>query len=107
MMRPFAYVAAAAFASCAAPAFADAIDGHWCSPEGRHIFISGPSVTTPTGVQMQGAYNRHFFSYVAPAAEPEAGATVNMRLAGETRVYVQVAGAAGEPQVWRRCEDLS
>ena len=96
-----------ALALClASPALADAIDGHWCSAEGRHIQIKGPDITTPAGVKMTGDYTRHTFAFVAPAAEPEAGKLVNMRLMGETRVSVQVDGGAA-PAVWKRCEDVS
>ena len=88
-----------------APAFADSIDGHWCSGDGRHIQISGVRITTSSGVQMEGSYTRHTFAYVAPAAEPEAGGTVNMQLMGETRVSVQAAG--GDARIWKRCENVS
>ena len=91
----------------ATPAFADSIDGNWCSADGQHILIKGKSAVTPSGVHLEGEYNRHFFSYVAPPAEPDAGAKILMRLAGETRVYVSVDGKAGEPQVWKRCEEVS
>lgn len=82
-------------------AHADAIDGNWCSESGRRITIEGPSVTTPAGVQMQGAYGRHSFAFTMPAAESDAGAAVAMQLQGETRVQVIIGTAA--PQIWRRC----
>ena len=98
-------LAAALLVLSALPALADSIDGHWCDGGGRHIQINGRQITTSSGVQMEGSYSRHNFSYVAPPAEPEAGATVNLQLMGETRVFVQVAGAAG--QTWKRCENVS
>ncbi len=91
----------------ATPALADSIDGNWCSADGQHILIKGKNAVTPSGVHLEGEYNRHFFSYVAPPAEPDAGAKILMRLAGETRVYVSVDGKGGEPQEWRRCEEVS
>ena len=91
----------------ATPALADAIDGHWCSPDGRHLLIKGRAITTPGGTQLEGNYSRHAFSYVAPASDADAGATIRMQLAGETRVYVRIDGAGGEPQLWRRCEEIS
>lgn len=100
-------LAGLAVAAIASPALADAIDGHWCSPDGRHLAIMGSAITTPGGAQLEGHYARHNFSYVAPAGEPDAGALIRMQLAGETRVYVRVDGAGGEPQLWRRCEDVS
>ena len=96
---------AAALILPASGALADRIDGDWCNPEGRHLSIKGNEIVTPGGVKMEGSYSRHAFSYVAPPAEPEAGSTVNLQLMGETRVFVQVAGAAG--QTWKRCENVS
>ena len=91
----------------ATPVLADTIDGNWCSVEGLHVSIKGPAVVTPSGAQLLGDYSRHNFSYIAPAGEPDAGAKVLMRLAGETRVFVSIEGKAGEPQLWKRCEQVS
>lgn len=106
MRKQLGILAFAAAVLIGGPAFADAIDGDWCAPDGRHVRIAGSNITTSSGAQLTGSYSRHSFAYVAPAAEPEAGQTVNMQLSGETRVYVQTAGG-GAPQVWRRCEHVS
>lgn len=82
-------------------AHADAIDGAWCSDGGRRIAIEGPSVTTPKGVRMQGAYTRHTFAFTMPGEEVDAGAPVDMVLQGEHRVRVKIG--AGDVQVWTRC----
>jgi hypothetical protein len=88
-------------------ASADVIDGDWCL-QGRHFSIKGPSIVTPEGVAMQGDYTRHSFSYVAPSAAPEAGATIAMRLLNETTLRVTPgADPATEPQIWRRCDVTS
>ena len=84
-----------------APARADAIDGDWCSENGRHISINGPSVTTPKGVKMEGVYTRHRFIFTMPSADSDAGAVIDMVLQGETQVRVSIGEAA--PQTWRRC----
>ena len=95
-------LAAGALLSGANIAHADAIDGDWCSETGgRRIAIEGPSVTTPKGVRMQGNYSRHAFAFTMPPVEIDAGAPVEMRLQGESRVRVSIGG--GEPQIWRRC----
>ena len=94
-------------AGLSASAKADAIDGNWCSAEGLHILIKGKQVTTPSGIKMEGDYGRHDFSFIIPAAEPDAGSKMMMRLSGETRVYVSIAGKAAEPQLWKRCEEVS
>ena len=83
------------------PAFADSIDGHWCSQDGRRLEIAGPSIVTPAGVRMSGTYDRHYFSYVAPPADRAPGETVDMALMGEMAVQVRAGKSA--PEVWNRC----
>jgi hypothetical protein len=85
----------------ASPALADAIDGHWCGPNGRRLNIDGPAIVTPGGRHLRGTYDRHHFSYVVPIPEAEAGQTVAMVLMGETAVRVQLGESA--PQIWNRC----
>jgi hypothetical protein len=92
---------AAILATGAGPALADAIDGSWCSEDGRRIVIEGPSGTTPAGVQIRGDYTRHSFAFTMPPPEGDAGAAVAMMLQGETRVQVTIGSTV--PQVWRRC----
>ncbi len=101
-------LAACSMLIAVSPALADAIDGHWCFPDGRRITIQGPAIVTPGGTSMQGAYSRHFFSYVVPPAEPNAGETISMTLVNEMTVHLRHgAGMAYsvEPgiEVWRRC----
>lgn len=91
---------------CAGPAFADAIDGNWCHPDGRRFTIRGPAITTPGGNSLQGEYDRHHFSYPIPAAEPRAGETVFMTLMGEYLVHLRVgkdSASAGPIEEWKRC----
>ena len=85
----------------AAPALADAIDGDWCHADGRRLSIAGPDITTPAGNRLKGEYDRHHFSYVVPAGEAGAGATVRMVLLSELQMRLQPP--AGEQQDWRRC----
>jgi hypothetical protein len=89
----------------ATPAMADSIDGHWCHTDGRRFSIRGPEIVTPGGKSMDGNYDRHHFSYVAPAPERGAGQTVFMTLANENTVYLRVgeAAPAAEPETWVRC----
>jgi hypothetical protein len=91
-----------------ASAWADVIDGYWCFPDGKRITIQGPSIVTPAGSQIQGDYSRHFFSYVVPPADPEAGQTVFMTLVNEDTVHLRTGAApsyssGGPVQVWHRC----
>ena len=90
------------------PARADAIDGDWCSRDGRNLSIRGPEITTPGGTRMQADYDRHHFHYVVPAAEPGAGQHVFMTLRGDHLVHLRMAAdaqaaAAAPVQEWRRC----
>jgi hypothetical protein len=88
----------------ASPAQADAIDGHWCADDGRHLSIDGPAITTPGGKQMSGDYRRHFFSYVIPAAEPNAGSMTAMTLVSDDVVHLKVQIDAAKMEIWRRCD---
>src|SRR5579871_4271504 len=92
----------------AAPAFADTIDGNWCSAGGRRIVISGPAIVTPGGTHMTGNYSRHFFSYEAPASDPEQGQRVAMTLLNENTVAIVWDSAAPRQsaqadEIWHRC----
>jgi len=88
-----------------APACADAIDGDWChTPDNRRISIRGPDIVTPGGKHMQGNYSRHYFTYMVPTPEPQAGATVYMQLLDENTVHLRVGDATGAaPETWVRC----
>ena len=89
---------------CAAPAFADAIDGNWCHNDGRRFSIRGPDIVTPSGKAMRGDYSRHYFAYAPPPGEQGAGATVYMTLMGENLVHLHYGDAAApSPESWVRC----
>ena len=93
----------AALGSLAAlPALADAIDGHWCFPDGRRMSIQGPAIVTPDGTRTQGDYARHYFTYVVPPSDRGAGQTVSMALVNEETVHLRI-GNADPIEVWRRC----
>ena len=102
MLVPAA-AACAALLTFAHPALADAIDGDWCRADGKRMTIRGPAIVTPGGQQTNGDYTRHFFSYVIPAGEAGAGATVSIQLLGE---YLAHARQGSDPAVqeWRRCQ---
>jgi len=85
------------------PASADAIDGDWCLANGRHLSINGPEIVTPRGKRMQGKYDRHAFSYVAPAGEPNAGIEISMSLVDDDTMQVMIGSKSTQPKEWRRC----
>ncbi len=96
-------VVAVATILVAPSARADAIDGHWCADDGRHLDIRGPVLATPGGRSVGGSYTRHGFSYVVPDDEPGGGTTAVLTLVSDRMVH-RVAGAAGGgPEIWRRC----
>lgn len=100
-----AAVVAIIAAAQVAPAWADAIDGNWCSRDGKSMSISGPDIVTPGGTRMVGDYHRHGFRYVVPAAEKPAGAQVDMSLVDEETLHVRVG--KGSIETWRRCKPTS
>lgn len=100
-----AMAVAAVIAFQTGTARADAIDGNWCSREGKSMSISGPDIVTPGGTRMTGDYDRHGFRYVVPAAEKPAGARVDMSLVDEETLHVRTGN--GPVVTWRRCKPTS
>jgi hypothetical protein len=92
---------ACVMALLAPPAWADAIDGHWCHSDGRRLEIAGPMIVTPAKTRTQGQYDRHHFSYVVPAGDPGSGTTIDMTLVNEMTVRLK-AGTTAE-ETWNRC----
>ena len=86
----------------ALPAFADVIDGYWCFPDGRRMAIEGPAIVTPGGTTTSGDYARHYFTYIAPPGDRDAGQTISMALLNEETVRLRV-GNADASEVWHRC----
>lgn len=84
-------------------AFADAIDGDWCSSDGQHMTIHGDDITTPGGARIKGNYDRHAFDYVVPAGEPGTGETVNIVLRSEYLALSRQGPANAPTREWRRC----
>jgi hypothetical protein len=91
------------------PALADAIDGDWCSINGGHLRIDGPRIELAPGQILEGVYNRHAFSYVAPANDPEAGTEIQfvLRSEEEMRRVRQPDAKPEHEDIWRRCSATS
>mgnify|MGYP003348677701 CR=1 FL=1 len=79
---PFTALLAAAglMAAATSPARADAIDGDWCSDDGKRLTINGPDIVTPAGQQLKGDYDRHHFSYVEPGGSAPVRRKISVRL---------------------------
>jgi hypothetical protein len=87
---------------------ADAIDGHWCHPDGRLMSIAGPRIITPQGSEISGDYRRHLFTYHVPAGEPAAGTVVFMTQLNQQTIQVRrgadlAAAKVAAPETWQRC----
>jgi hypothetical protein len=100
--------AAVAILVSAVPARADAIDGNWCTAEGKRLAIEGPKIVTPAGTQTIGNYSRHAFTYEVPPTDPGAGQTMFMVLLNENTMNSAMAADAQAArqmpaQVWHRC----
>jgi hypothetical protein len=84
---------------------ADAIDGDWCSADGRRMSISGEQITTPGGKRIQGNYSRHAFDYVVPDGESGSGDVVTIVLRGEYLALSRRGAVDGPSTEWRRCKE--
>lgn len=87
--------------TAAGVARADAIDGNWCSGDGKYLTIQGPQIVTPGGTRMEGDYSRHGFVYVVPAPEPGSGQKAVLSLVSDQ--LVRYVLGAGTPSEWKRC----
>jgi hypothetical protein len=102
------FALAALIAAAASPAFADKIDGNWCSPDGRHFTIEGPSIVTEDGVRAEGRYSRHAFAYLVPEPSKSAGSQVSMLLINENTVNRWIGdSSSAQIEVWKRCDVTS
>lgn len=86
----------------AQPAWADSIDGEWCSPEGgKRLTIDGPTLRTPGGKTIQADYRKYSVTYTAPAGDWEAGQTIDLQFVRRVGVRVTVRG--GAESIWKTC----
>ncbi|MCP5083630.1 MAG: hypothetical protein GY948_18235 [Alphaproteobacteria bacterium] len=92
-------------------AFADQIDGTWCSPSGQSMTIDGSNVRTPGGKSITGRYSRHRFDYEIPDGEPQAGGRIIAEQLNDREIRVtiikQVQAEPGAHETWTRCDVVS
>ena len=92
-------------------AFADQIDGTWCSPSGQSITIQGPRIVTPGGNVVKGRYNRHHADFELPEGEANSGSRMNADQLNDEQIRVIVIGeepSANQPSgIWTRCQVIS
>ncbi len=92
-------------------AFADKIDGMWCSPKGASISIDQSRVITPGGATVTANYNRHHVDYEIPAGEPNGGGRFSADQLNDDQIRVVIVGSAGAngtaPEIWTPCARIS
>jgi len=86
-------------------AYADAIDGDWCSTDGMRMAIHGEKITIPSGKQIEGNYSRHAFDYVVPAGENGSGDVVSIILRSEYLALSRQGPVEAPLREWRRCKE--
>jgi len=87
----------------ATAAYADRIDGTWCSPDNRRsVAIDGEKGITPAGNRVTGHYTRHGFTYVIPEGEAGAGGMIAMRQLSEEQA--EVSEPDNQFDTWHRCD---
>lgn len=93
----------------AGPALADRIDGDWCTANGKHLKIDGPRIQIPSGLVIEGNYDRHNFDYVGPAGDPEEGQAIHMSQQSEESMLLwrKTGDVQGPAEEWRRCSVTS
>lgn len=104
-----ACLAFVAILAASAPAIGDAIDGEWCSKEGKNLEIEGSKIRTPSGIETVGQYTRHSFAYEAPAGDPEHGLVIVMRVYSDEDMGLSRIkdGEMGPSELWHRCNVTS
>ena len=92
----------------ATPAYADRIDGEWCSPKGS-LRIEGPKIRTPAGTDTTGRYTRHAFAYEPPPGDSDTGQMIVMQLLSEELMKLAHVkdGMPGPWEEWHRCNVTS
>ena len=90
-------------------AHADQIDGDWCHEDGRHLYIEGDAIRTPSGAETTGDYTRHAFRYDGVDGTPEAGQEIRMQQFSDDdmRLIRIVGGTPRDPEQWRRCKPIA
>ena len=90
-------------------AFADRIDGTWCSDKAARVEIKGPTISLGGKPAIEGSYGRHEFLYTVPDGDAHAGDEIFMRLRGEEDMtsYTMKDDKPVDPVEWKRCQATS
>ncbi len=90
----------------ATPAMAHSIQGIWCHKDGRRMEIRDSTIILPRGTTTTGDFWRHYFDYVIPPGEDEAGTGRHLQLLRDDKTVYDVPANKrdAEPIVWTRCD---
>ena len=92
-----------------AAAYADRIDGTWCTGSTTRVEINGPRISLAGRSAFEGQYTRHEFIYTVPAGEVHAGDQIYMKLRGEEYMtsFTIKDNHPVDPLDWKRCQATS
>ena len=109
MKRAAAILTLFAGLAAAPSAWADAIDGDWCSSKGQSIAIAGAKIRIPSGQVIDGRYGPHHFAYQPPQGDPDEGYVIYLELLDEeTIMWRRIKdGEVGDIDIWHRCNVTS
>ena len=98
----------AAFFALTSYARSDSVNGHWCGPEKRRLFIQGDDVFINNSSRTVGDYGKHHYVFEMPENEFMGGSRVDMVLSSPTIAHVRYISKMGRelnenPEVWSRC----
>ena len=90
-------------------AYADRIDGTWCTGAATRVEINGPKISLGGKPAFDGTYTRHQFIYIVPEGEANAGDKVYMQVLGDEDMssYTVKENKAVDPLDWKRCQATS
>lgn len=90
-------------------AFADRIDGSWCTGAAQRVEINGPKISIGGKPVIDGTYTRHQFLYTVPNGEEHAGDKVYMQVLGDEDMssYRMRDNKAVDLLDWKRCQAVS
>ena len=90
-------------------AYADRIDGTWCTGAAMRVEINGPKISLGGKPAVDGTYTRHQFIYIVPDGEEHAGDKVYMQVLGDEDMssYTVKENKAVDPLDWKRCQATS
>ena len=108
---PAAFIAVAVFGGVLCALEVGALDGQWCSGDGRTISVNGAAVVAANGLTATAVYSEKALSFTEPRADGREGPQIWMEPKGPDHVRVSTVSALQkEPpphDLWARCRSTS